>query len=216
VASSLLAPPSTTPPPLPASPRDDAEALIEEARRRQRKRRLVLAAVLVGLVALGSLTYFGIFRSEASPSLTGRSAPVINARTLQLHLAGFGTPPPSPIDTGPCPQGRTLIAIRSAAGAHLGSVLGCMLTIQKTDVPNYGVRRIIQTVRETYTLPGGTIVTKETQMIRFARDQRHTTASFRGRVLRGSGRYLHRRGTVIGGGHGLNGNADWIVNIHFR
>jgi hypothetical protein len=63
-----------------------------------------------------------------------------------------------------------LIRIRSVPGALLGSVRGCVLTIQKTDVPDYGVRRIVQTVREMYVLPGGTIVTGETQTIGFARD----------------------------------------------
>jgi hypothetical protein len=72
-------------------------------------------------------------------------------------------------------------------------VLGCVLTIRKWDVANCGVARISQTAIETYRLRGGTIVTRERQTIRFARDQRHTVAVFRGRVVGGTGRYVAGR-----------------------
>jgi hypothetical protein len=91
-----------------------------------------------------------------------------------------------------------------------------VLTIEKTDLPKYGVRRIVQTVLETDSLPDGRIVSRQTQTIVFARDQRHTTARFRGRIVAGSGRYSHAAGTVSGGGPGVNGVADWQMTINIR
>jgi hypothetical protein len=58
--------------------------------------------------------------------------------------------------------------------------------------------------------------TGEKQTIRFAIDQEHTTATFRGIVVGGTGRFSRARGTVSGGGPGLNGKADWSVTIHLR
>ena len=134
---------------------------------------------------------------------------------LRLHLAGFGKPLSAAIDQGPCRQGRTLINITSMAGAHLGSVTLCVLTISKTE-RNGLISHIDQTVSAVYRLPGGTILTRENQTIRFARDQRHTTAVFLGHVTDGTGRYTHATGTVSGGGNGVNGKADWLVKIRLR
>jgi hypothetical protein len=127
---------------------------------------------------------------------------------LLLHLRGFGSPLPAQIDAGPCPQGRTRIEIRPN-----GSAVGCVLTIRKWDGAR-GVKQITQTVRETYRLSGGTLVTREAQTIRFDRDQRHTTAVFRGKIVGGSGRYARARGTVSGGGPGVDGRSDWTLTLH--
>ena len=135
------------------------------------------------------------------------------ATTVRFRLLGFGTPLPTAIDSGSCPQGRTVITIASASGARIGAAHVCVLTIQKTDLPNYGVRRIVATVLETDSLPGGTIVSRQRQSFLFARDQRHSTASFRGRVVRGTGRYAHAKGMVSGGGPAVEGRANWAVKI---
>jgi ferric-dicitrate binding protein FerR (iron transport regulator) len=195
--------------------RAETEALIEEARQRQRRRRLGLAAVVVAAAAVAAVVYGGVVRSDRSNAPMSSTGSLVSGTVLRLHLAGFGTPLPTEVDKGPCPQGRTEIRIRSGAGALIGSQSGCALSIGKTDAPNGGLVRITQTARETYVLPGGTIVSLETQTIRFAADQRHTVATFHGRVLRGTGRYAHARGTVSGGGRGFDGKADWLMNIHF-
>lgn len=186
----------------------DPEALIAEARRRQRKRRLVLAVIVAASAAAGLAAYLSISLSRAHSSTTNGGAEIGKPKTVQLRLRGFGTPLPTQLDQGPCPQGRTLIEIQPS-----GSVVGCVRTIRKWDSAHYGVKRITQTVRETYHLSRGTLVTLETQTIHFARDQHHTTAVFRGRVIGGTGRYAHARGTVVGGGPGIDGHADWLVSI---
>jgi hypothetical protein len=186
----------------------DPEALLSEARRRQRKRRLVLALVVATAAAAGLAAY--LWGSHASPhsSSTGGGGEIGKPKTVQLHLRGFGTPLPTQLDEGLCPQGRTLIEIEPS-----GSVVGCVRTIRKWDSAHYGVKRITQTVRETYHLNGGTLVTLETQTIHFARDQHHTTAVFHGHVIGGSGRYTHARGTVSGGGLSINGHADCRIAL---
>lgn len=186
----------------------DPEALIAEARRRQRKRRVVLALIVATAAATGLAAYLSISHLSTQSSATGGSAEIGKLKMLQLHLRGFGTPLPTQIDQGPCPQGRTLIEIQPS-----GSVVGCVLTIREWDAAHYGVKRITQKAREAYHLSGGTIVTLETQTIHFARDQRHTTADFRGRVIGGSGRYAKVHGTISGGGPGINGHADWLVSL---
>jgi hypothetical protein len=173
------------------------------------RRRSSFAALVVCFAALGAVVYVERVRGD-------QSASGVSGAVLRLHLAGFGTPLPSEIDSGPCPQGRTSITIRSAAGEPIGSQLGCVLSIRKTETPDHGVRQITQTARETYALTGGTIVSEETQTVRFAADQRHTTAMFEGRVLRGAGRYAQARGTISGGGRGLDGRADWRINVALR
>jgi hypothetical protein len=198
----------------------DPEALLSEARRRQRKRRLVLALVVATAAAAGLAAYLLGSHSSPHSSSTGGGGEIGKPKTVQLHLRGFGTPLPTQLDEGPCPQGRTLIEIQPpvivierGAGSRSGSVVGCVRTIRKWDSAHYGVKRITQTVRETYHLNGGTLVTLETQTIHFARDQHHTTAVFHGHVIGGSGRYTHARGTVSGGGLSINGHADWHVAL---
>lgn len=186
----------------------DPEALIAEARRRQRKRRLVFALVVATAAAAGVAAYLFASQSSTHSSATGSGGVIGKPTTLRLHLRGFGTPLPAELDKGPCPQGRTRIEIQPS-----GSVVGCVRTIRKWAAAHYGVKRISQTACETYHLSGGTLVTLETQTIHFARDQRHTTAAFRGRVLGGTGRYAHARGTVSGGGPGVNGHGDWRVAL---
>lgn len=188
---------------------DDPEALIAEARRRQRKRQLVSALIVATVTAVGIAVFLGLWNSSEPSSTTGDNVGVGKPRALELHLQGFGTPLPTQIDQAPCPQGRTLIKIQPS-----GSVTGCVLTIHKWDEADYGVKRITQTARETYHLTGGALVTLETQTIHFARDQRHTTAVFQGRVIGGSGRYAHAHGTVTGGGPGVNGDGNWTVTLH--
>jgi hypothetical protein len=216
LAPELLIRPTRSPVATSDPSRADTEALIEEARQRQRRRRLGLAAVVVIVGALGALVYRGFVRSDRSNAPTSSTGSLVSGPVLRLDLAGFGTPLPTEIDKGPCPQGRTVIRIRSGAGAPIGSQSGCVLSIGKKTTSNDDIVRITQTARETYALPDGTIVSEETQTIRFAADQRHTVATFRGRVLRGTGRYARARGTVSGGGRGLDGKADWLMNIHFH
>jgi hypothetical protein len=187
----------------------DPEALIAEARRRQRKRRLLIALIAAAAAAVGIAALLILGNSSTPSSATGAGAGVGQPSTLQLHLRGFGTSLPTQIDQGPCPQGRTSIEIQPS-----GSVIGCVLTIRKWDAPNYGVKKITQTARETYHLTGGTIVTLETQTIHFARDQHHTTALFSGRVIGGSGRFVHARGSTVGGGPGVDGRGEWTVTLH--
>jgi hypothetical protein len=189
----------------------DPEALIAEARRRQRKRRAALALIAAALVAGGLAVFLSLSHTSTRPPASGVAAEFDKPTTLRLRLRGFGTPLPTQIDQGPCPQGRTLIEIRPS-----GSVVGCVRTIRKLDASHYGVKRITQTARETYHLSRGTIRTLETQTIHFARDQRHTTAVFRGRVVGGSGRYAHARGTVTGGGPGIDGHADWLLSLRLN
>ena len=169
--------------------------------------------MLLLLAAATALAYLLLRGSGKSVSSSSTPSAAAAARTIRLHLLGFGTPLPTPIDSGPCPQGRTEIAIVSAAGAHVGTAGLCVLTISKLDVPGWGVRRIIQTVREVDSLPGGTVVSLQHQTFWFARDQRHTQAVFRGRVITGSGRYCGAHGTVTGGGHGRDGKTDWLVSL---
>lgn len=88
-----------------------------------------------------------------------------------------------------------------------------MLTIRNWDAPNYRVKKITQTARETYHLTGGTIVTLEAQTIHFARDQHHTTAIFSGRVIGGSGRFVAHRGTIEGGCPGVDGRSAGRIGL---
>lgn len=200
----------------------DTEALIEEARERQRRRRRLLAALVV-LAAAGSgallLALFGGMSKSgdlrpSEPRDAGRRVGVTTA--LRVHQQGFGTPLPTTIDSGPCPQGRGRISIRSAAGAPIGVAIQCVLTIAKLDVPGWGLRRIVQTVSERDALPGGALSTRQQQTFLFARDQKHTNAIFNGRITGGSGRYAGAHGTVTGGGPGLIGTANWTVTFHLR
>jgi hypothetical protein len=99
---------------------------------------------------------------------------------------------------------------------RIGTAHVCVLTIQRTDDPNGNLRRIVQTVLEKDSLPRGEIVSRQKQSFLFAGDKRHSTASFRGRVVRGTRRYANARGIVSGGGPTLDGVADWTVVIRLR
>jgi hypothetical protein len=214
--TSLVSKPPAPMPPAPETLVVDPEALIKEARRRQRRRWLGFTIAAIGATGCAAALFFAVAGRRDSPTSNAPASPVAGVQTVHLHLAGFGTPLPTEIDKGPCPQGRTLIAITSTQGSHLGSVHECVLTIAKRDVPNYGLARIVLTAKETYSLPGGTIITRERQTIRFARDQRHTTATFHGDILRGTGRYEHARGQMTGGGRGVDGHADWLVSLRLH
>jgi hypothetical protein len=90
------------------------------------------------------------------------------------------------------------------------------LTIQRTDDANGNLRRIVQTVLEKDSLPGGEIVSRQKQSFLFASDKRHSMASFRGHVVHGMRRYAHAKGTVSGGGPTVDGVADWTIVIRLR
>jgi hypothetical protein len=124
-------------PPHGEPPYFDPEALIAEARRRQRERRAALALVAAATAAGGLAAYLSLSHTGTRPSATGGAAELGKPATLQLHLHGFGTPLPTQIDQGPCPQGRTLIEIRPS-----GSVVGCVRTIRKLDASHYQVGRL--------------------------------------------------------------------------
>jgi hypothetical protein len=160
---------------------------------------------LATMLAIG-VGFFAVASAVASSSAT----------VIRVHLAGFGKPVPTTIGSGSCPQGRTVIPIELISGRWIGTSRVCVFTIEKTDLPGYGVRRIVQTVVETDSLPGGTIVSRQTQVFRFARDQRHTTASFMGRVVDGTGRYKDARGSVSGGGTDFKDKADWLITFRLH
>lgn len=189
----------------------DPEALIAEARRRQRNRRVVIAVVVAVAGGAGLGAYFALMHSNMPSTAGGNVAVFGKPSTVRLHLRGFGTPLPTQLDQGPCPQGRTLVRI-----APTGSVIECVLAISKLDAPHYGIKQISQTTRETYHLSGGTIVTLERQTVYFARNQHHTTKVITGRVVGGTGRYAHARGTVSGGGAGVGDHANWLVSLRVR
>jgi len=174
VSPLLLTRPDAPAPPLPDSSPVDPEALVQEARRRQRKRRLLVAAAGVAIAGIGAAAYIAVTLSGRSSPSQASSAPVVEARMLRLHLAGWGTVVDPYTGQGPCPDGRTFIAIRSPAGTTIGSDTECVQVVSKTDVPNYGVRSTHSLGVETYSLPGGTIATRESRTFLFARDQRHT------------------------------------------
>lgn len=174
------------------------DPLIAEARRRAQRRRLALTLLLLAAVA-GGLTAW-------------RARPVApTAPTLELHVRGFGTALPAQTGSGSCPDGRT--RLRLSIGSASGSIEECVLFAGKTSYPSGAVRSVVERVRDRYRLPGGTIVTRESHTIRFARDQVHTTAVFSGRVVGGSGRYAGARGTVSGGGPGTGEVGDWTLRM---
>ena len=92
----------------------------------------------------------------------------------------------------------------------------CVLTIRKDEDSDGHLQRIVQTVVETDSLPAGEIVSKQTQAFAFGADLRHSTAVFHGRVVRGTRRYAHARGTLSGGGHTTEGIADWRITVQLR
>jgi len=168
------------------------------------RRLLPVQRWLLALVAAAALLMTAAI-ATAAPS----------ASSTTFRLVGRGTPLPTQPDSGPCPQGRTVYAIASSSGTRIGTAHGCVLTIARTDDAS-GLRRIVQTVLERDALPAGTIVSRQRQTFVFARDERRSTAVFRGRVVRGTGRYAHAAGTVSGGGPTVAGVADWRITIRRR
>lgn len=142
---------------------------------------------------------------------SSRSAPLLRYRIVGREVAL-----PTRVDSGRCPQGRTRIPIAAESGRRIGVAHVCVLTIRKIEDSGGHLRRIVQTVLETDSLPTGAIVSKETQTFAIARDPRHSTAVFRGRVMRGTGRYVHARGTLSGGGPTAGGVADWRIVVRLR
>jgi hypothetical protein len=139
-----------------------------------------------------------------------------SASPLRYRLVGREVALPTRVDSGPCPQGRTRIPIAAESGRRIGVAHVCVLTIRKIEDSGGHLQRIVQTVLETDSLPSGAIVSKQTQTFAIASDLRHSTAVFRGRVLRGTGRYAHARGTLSGGGPTAAGVADWRITVRLR
>jgi hypothetical protein len=163
-------------------------------------------ACLAGFVIVGALgTVLAV--AEAAPSATS---------IVSYRLVGRGKPLPAQIGSGTCPQGRTSIAIAGRSGARVGTASICVLTIEKAEDSSGELRRITQTVRETDSLPAGAIVSRQTQVFAFSRDGRRSSAAFRGRVVRGTGRYVRARGTLSGGGPTVDGVADWRITVRLR
>jgi hypothetical protein len=212
--ASVLLPPTMTGMEAHASdPSAELEALITEARSRARRRRFAIAVALIALAGGGIALGFVLSGSSSGRNSNPGQQPLAVTQTLKLDLAGFGTPLPTALNRGPCPNGRTRITI-SAGRARIGALTECVLTIQKWDAPNWGVKKIVATTRDAYALRGGTIVTRERHVYRFARDQIHSSASFRGEIVGGSGLYAHARGSLVGGGGGVHEHADWKLNLH--
>src|SRR5438067_264295 len=96
-------------PPPREQPHVDPEALIAEGKRRQRQRRAALALNAAAAAAGGKAANLSLTHTSTRSSATGGAAEFRKPTTLHLRLRGFATPLPTPINQGPCPQGRTLI-----------------------------------------------------------------------------------------------------------
>jgi hypothetical protein len=130
------------------------------------------------------------------------------AGSVRIELRGFGQ---SGGLTAACPEGQTSIRIVGTSR----SVLDCVTSVRKLAKPGLDPWRIIETVRATTPLAGGTLRTIETQTFTFTRSGA-STASFRGRVTGGTGRYSGASGAVSGGGLGRNGVALWRLTFDLR
>lgn len=198
----------------------DPEALIAEARRRQRKRRLLVALIAAAATAIGLALWQFAFTTGLTSRTGGHSSGLVTGpRVLTLHLIGWGTPVYGYTGRGPCPDGRFESAIETN-GSKIGSFLQCDLADSKIDKPNWGVRSTHAVLSGTYRLPGGTILTREQRTFLFSRQSPNSAipirvhGSFTGRIVGGSGRYAHLRGTITGGGHGINNSGDWTLTPH--
>ena len=212
----VLEPPPSTEVQLPGAV-PDPEALIREARRRQRRRRGAAAAFIVLLAALGIAVWQLAFAQASRTTRTTQTPrPLVTMRTLTLHLVGWGTPVEGYAPGTPCPDGVFTLPIRSSTGATIGSDSECDLVDSKVDSPAGRVLRTYAILRATYRVPGGTLETREQRTFRFSRDQIHTSGLFTGRIIGGSGRYAHARGSISGGGPGGANSANWTVAFHFR
>lgn len=132
----------------------------------------------------------------------------VASTSVNIELRGFGE---SIGSTAACPDGRTLIPVIHSRR----SVLYCVTSVRKLTKPGLDPWRIIETVRGTIRLPGGTLRTIETQTFTFVRSG-VSTASFHGRVTGGTGRYAGSTGTVSGNGTGRNSAAIWRVTFVLR
>jgi hypothetical protein len=148
--------------------------------------------------------------------LLAAAAAASSTSTVSYRLVGRGKPLPAQIGSGPCPQGRTSIAIAGRSGARVGTASVCVLTIERVEDSSGHLGRITQTVRETDSLPAGAIVSRQTQVFAFSRDGRRSSAVFRGRVVRGTGRFAGARGALSGGGSTFDGVADWRMTVRLR
>jgi hypothetical protein len=95
------------------------------------------------------------------------------------------------------------------------NALYCVTSVRKLTKPGLDPWRIIETVRATIPLSGGTLRTTETQQFTFTQTGA-STAIFEGRVAGGTGRYKGSTGTVTGGGKGRNGIAVWRLTFQLR
>jgi hypothetical protein len=199
------------------------EALIREARQRQRRRRLTLAGVTLLLLGTAVLVWRLAFTSARAPV---RESHRLNAaalpRSLTLHVVGWGTPIQGYDPRSSCPDGKFNAPIVSSQGQTVGSFVECDLVVSKTDKPDWGVRSTHAALATTYTIHGGTIEAREQRTFLLSRQYLNsekpirTRGSFRGRITGGSGRYVHVRGTVTGGGLSINNNGSWTVTFHFN
>jgi hypothetical protein len=130
------------------------------------------------------------------------------ASPVRIELRGFGQ---SGGLTADCSEGQTSLRIVGTSR----SVLDCATSVRKLAKPGLDPWRIIETVRATTPLAGGTLRTIETQTFTFTRSGA-STARFRGRVTGGTGRYSGASGTVSGGGVGRNGVALWRLTYELR
>jgi hypothetical protein len=147
-------------------------------------------------------------------ALAPSASPSSATHAIVFRIVGAGRPIPTQIDAGPCPQGKWSAALYAASSTRrIGTVYGCGLTIAKHDEQGYGLRWIRQTARQTYVLPGGTIETIETQTFDFARDQHHSSATYRGHVTGGTGTHAGARGTIVAHGPALDGRANYRVAL---
>ena len=163
-------------------------------------------ARLFGFVVVGAL----------GTVLTAGAAAPSSTSLVSYRLVGRGKPLPAQIDSGPCPQGRTTIAIAGRSGRRVGTAYLCVLTIARVEDSGGDLRRITQTVRETDSLPAGAIVSRQRQVFAFSRDGRRSSAVFRGRVVGGTRRYAHASGTLSGGGPAIDGAADWRITVRLQ
>ena len=120
------------------------------------------------------------------------------ARTITLRIVS------TPRDLGPsahCPGGRVQSRLVAPTGtAVVGSSLVCVLDATITHPPGALVGNVTEQVLETDSIQGGRIVSRQRQVFRFNPAGTRAQASFRGTVLRGTGRYSGARGTISGGG----------------
>ena len=132
----------------------------------------------------------------------------MGSSSLNVELRGLGK---SVGSTAACPDGQTTVPIIHSNR----SALYCVTSARKLRKPGLDPWRIIETVRGTIPLSGGTLRTTESQQFTFTRAGT-SNAIFHGRVIGGTGRYYGSTGTVSGGGKGRNGIAVWRLTFQLR